>query len=54
MNFDIPEELKRLRESARRFVDEELMPLEAEHADSHDIPDDLRERLQAKAKELGF
>ncbi len=54
MNFDIPEELKRLRESARRFVDEELMPLEAEHADSHDIPDDVRARLQARAKELGF
>jgi len=28
MNFEIPEELKRLRESARRFVAEELLPLE--------------------------
>lgn len=54
MNFEIPEELKQLRESARRFVREELLPLEAEHAGAHDIPDELRARLQARAKELGF
>jgi acyl-CoA dehydrogenase len=54
MNFEIPEELKQLRESARRFVQEELMPLEPQFADSHDIPDDVRARLQARAKELGF
>jgi acyl-CoA dehydrogenase len=54
MDFVIPEELRRLRESARRFVAEELMPLEAAHAQAHDIPDDVRTRLQARAKELGF
>ncbi|MSQ71150.1 MAG: pilus assembly protein CpaC [Betaproteobacteria bacterium] len=54
MNFEIPEELKQLRESARRFVAEELMPLEPLYSDSHDIPDDIRTRLQARAKELGF
>ncbi len=43
-----------LRESARRFVAEELLPLEAAHAQAHDIPDDVRARLQARAKELGF
>ncbi len=54
MDFVIPEELSMLRESARRFVAEELMPLEAAHGQAHDIPDDLRARLQARAKELGF
>jgi acyl-CoA dehydrogenase len=54
MDFAIPEELRMLRDSARRFVAEELMPLEAQYADQPDIPDDVRARLQDKAKALGF
>lgn len=54
MDFVIPEELRMLRESVRRFVTEELIPLEAAHAQAHDIPDEVRARLQARAKELGF
>ena len=54
MDFAIPEELQRLRESARRFVDEELMPLEAEFGDAPDLPDPVRARLQQRAKALGF
>ncbi|MES2412465.1 MAG: acyl-CoA dehydrogenase family protein [Pseudomonadota bacterium] len=54
MNFEIPEELRMLRESVRRFVDEELMPYESRYANDPDIPDDLRKTLQDKAKALGF
>ena len=54
MDFAIPEELRSLRESARRFVTQELLPLEPLYANEADIPDDLRASLQAKAKELGF
>lgn len=54
MDFEIPEELRRLRDSTRRFVAEELMPLEREYGQAHDIPDEVRGRLQARAKELGF
>ncbi|MGE4339281.1 MAG: acyl-CoA dehydrogenase family protein [Pigmentiphaga sp.] len=54
MDFQIPEELRMLRLSARRFVTEELLPLEAEFANQPDIPDDLRAHLQARARELGF
>lgn len=54
MDFTIPEELQRLRESTRRFVDEELMPLEADFGDAPDLPDPVRVRLQARARELGF
>jgi acyl-CoA dehydrogenase len=54
MDFQIPEELRMLRDSTRRFVEEELLPLEAEHAQQHDIPDALRARLQARAQALGF
>lgn len=54
MDFAIPEELRMLRDSARRFVQEELLPLEAAYANEPDIPDDVRARLQRKAKQLGF
>lgn len=54
MDFSIPEELRMLRDSARRFVEQELLPLEPLYANEADIPDDVRASLQAKAKELGF
>ena len=43
-----------LRDGTRRFVQEELMPLESAYANDPDIPDDVRAGLQAKATELGF
>ncbi len=54
MNFAFEPELLMLRDSVRRFVQEELMPLEAQYANEPDIPDDIRARLQARAQELGF
>lgn len=54
MNFGFDEELLMLRDSVRRFVQQELMPLEQAYANEPDIPDDVRQRLQSRAKELGF
>lgn len=54
MNFAIDHELLMLRDSVRRFVQEELIPLEAQYANEPDIPDDVRARLQDRAKALGF
>ncbi len=54
MDFAVPVELRALRDSTRRFVEQELMPLEALYANEPDIPDEVRSRLQARAKELGF
>ncbi len=54
MDFSIPEELRMLRDSARRFVEQELLPLEPLYANEADIPDDVRAALQTKAKALGF
>ncbi|CAM4029784.1 acyl-CoA dehydrogenase family protein [Bordetella tumulicola] len=54
MNFELAPELRMLRDSARRFVAEELAPLEARYANEPDIPDDVRRVLQDKAKTLGF
>ncbi|CAN5477066.1 acyl-CoA dehydrogenase family protein [soil metagenome] len=54
MNFEIPHELRMLKDSVRRFVQQELMPLESRYANEPDIPDDIRDTLQRTAKELGF
>lgn len=54
MNFEFDHELLMLRDSVRRFVQEELLPLEPRFANEPDIPDDLRARLQSRAQELGF
>lgn len=54
MNFAFDDELLMLRDSVRRFVQDELMPLEAQYANEPDIPDALRNRLQDRAKALGF
>ena len=54
MNFGFDEELLMLRDSVRRFVQSELLPLEHEYANEADIPDAVRQRLQDRAKELGF
>ena len=54
MEFAFDHDLLMLRDSVRRFVQEELMPLEAQFANEPDIPDELRKTLQDKAKTLGF
>lgn len=54
MDFQFPQELEMLRDSAKRFVEQELMPLEARYSQEADIPDQVRADLQNKAKELGF
>lgn len=54
MDFQLPSELRQLRDSTRRFVTEMLMPLEARYGNAPDIPDDVRRSLQDKAQALGF
>ena len=43
MDFDLPEELQILRNTVRRFVDNELIPLEREYR--HDEEGPMPERL---------
>ena len=54
MDFGLSDELRMLKDGARRFVGQELMPHESAYANDPDIPDELRARLQARAKTLGF
>lgn len=55
MNFDLPEELQILKQTVRRFVDRELIPLEREsRPEGEELPDRILKPLQEKAKALGL
>ena len=53
--FTLPDELRVLREQVRRFVREEIVPLEQRiDPDAPGIPDEDFERLSAKTKAAGL
>jgi (R)-benzylsuccinyl-CoA dehydrogenase len=63
MDFELPEEVRMIRETVSRFVQTELIPveplilrLEAErgYSDAPSLPPDLDAALQAKAKSIGL
>ena len=56
MDFDLPEELQILRNTVRRFVDKELIPLEREyrHDSEGAMPERLLKPLQEKTKSMGL
>ena len=54
MDFTIPEDLKMIQSLARRFIQEELLPLEREVEEKGEFPDEIRRRLRKKAVDLGF
>lgn len=54
MDFELPEELRMLKETVRRFVDREIIPIEREAYDGYELKLDVRADLEAKAKEIGL
>lgn len=55
MDFDLPEELQMLKETVRRFVEKELIPLEREfRPEGEEMPERLLKPLQEKAKAIGL
>ncbi len=55
MNFTIPIHVQEIASRVRRFVDEEVIPLEKYARDTHDgIPADMLKAVQAKAKAAGL
>ena len=54
MNHDIPEELQKLQELTRQFVERELRPHEVEVDRTNIIPPELRARLRKKSLEVGL
>ncbi len=55
MDFHLSDELQMLQATVRRFVDEELIPLEAEYRPEADaMPEEMLRPLQQKAKSIGL
>jgi acyl-CoA dehydrogenase len=54
LNFELPEEIRMLKDTVRKFVDRELIPIERTCRDGHKLKPDVRTRLTAKANELGL
>jgi acyl-CoA dehydrogenase len=55
VDFNLPEELQLLKETVRKFVDKELIPLEREcRPEGEDMPEEYLRPLQEKAKALGL
>jgi acyl-CoA dehydrogenase len=54
MDFELPEEIRLLKDTVRKFVDRELIPIEMTSMDGPDLKPDVRAALEAKAKELGL
>src|SRR6202165_6074115 len=54
MDFELPEELRLFKDSLRRFVNTELIPVERDTLDGEDIKPHYRERFIASAKALGI
>ena len=54
MDFELPEEIRLLRETVRRFVDRELIPIEMHILDGPELKPEIKKSLEAKARELGL
>ncbi len=54
MDYALPEELRMMKETLRRFIDNEVIPIEREAYVGPEMVPEIRQRLQARAQELGF
>ena len=54
MDFDLPEDLRLLKQTMRKFVDRELIPIEMTSMDGPELKPEVLAMLEAKAKELGL
>jgi acyl-CoA dehydrogenase len=54
LNFELPEEIRMLKDSVRKFVDRELIPIERTTRENDKLKPDIRAELVAKARELGL
>jgi hypothetical protein len=48
MDFELPQDLRLMKEQVRRFVDRELIPIERETCDGPDLKPEVRARLEAR------
>src|SRR6266496_84130 len=54
MDFNLPEEVQMLKDTVRKFVDNELIPIEMHSQENNELKPEIRERLEKKTKEMGL
>ena len=54
MDFELPHDIRLLQDTVRKFVERELIPIEMQSMDGPDLKPDVRQRLEAKTRELGL
>ena len=54
MDFNLPEEFQMLKDTVRKFVDKELIPIEMHTIENMELKPDIREKLERKTKEMGL
>jgi len=54
LNFELPEDIRILRDTVRRFVDDELIPIERTTRENNKLKPDIRRELNTKAMALGL
>jgi len=54
MDFELPEDVRLLRETVRKYVDRELIPIEMHSMEGPELKPEIKTMLEAKARELGL
>lgn len=54
MDFQLPEELAMLARQVRRFVDEDMIPVERDTCNGEELKPEWRAKFEARAKEIGI
>lgn len=54
MDFNLPEELKLVKETLRRYVDSEMIPVEKETCEGQELKPEYVRKFQKDAKDLGL
>ena len=54
MDFTIPTELEQLRDSLKRFIEREIVPLEEKYKMEDVVPEEEHKKVRKRARELGF
>jgi acyl-CoA dehydrogenase len=54
MDFELPEDIRLLRETVRKYVDRELIPIEMHSMEGPELKPEVKTALEAKARELGL
>ena len=54
MDFRLPEELEMLKQTVRRFVDQEMIPHEMHSMEGNELKQEFRDRWEKKTQEMGL